>query len=640
MKRLSALAGLTAAVLVACAGPALAAAPPQAPAPIVSYGFESAYPSYLDVDEYYVSGDPATEAWWGRITGSKYSGSYGLWCAGVGGSWGSEYPESTRGTATFDVPQLADYYSSEVSFRYIMRNAGAWDWFITRWSDNAYSTSPGWDVNYEAISSGWTLRTHDLASTSNDWNLSRTSGDVQFFFFDRYEPTLVSPKQGQGAVIDDVTIAGYKYGPVRGLTAEVVGDEVRLDWAKPYRAVGSTSVEERSVTYRVWRARGIGPTFAWTELTSGRITGTEFVDGTAGGLWHTYLVQAWDTGSGTGYGESVTTAAGEGDPPPPGQPPVADEYTPVPIEGPTRYETAIEASKLAFPNGAETVVVTTGENWPDALGGSALAGAYGGPILLTPSSALPAAVAAEIDRLGAADAIILGGTGAVTPAVEAALAARLGPTRVRRIGGADRYATAELIARAVTEKAGAAYDGTALVATGANFPDALGGSPLAAGGPWPILLATPAGLTPSTAATLDDIGVDRALILGGTGVVSPAVEAGLAGALGADEVTRLAGPDRYATAVEIACWAVKTEQTFFCEGTGFATGENFPDALAGGVVQGRLRAPLLLTRSASLPPVVANALAEQADEMATVHFYGGPGAIAQGVRDQIAGIIQ
>jgi putative cell wall-binding protein len=320
---------------------------------------------------------------------------------------------------------------------------------------------------------------------------------------------------------------------------------------------------------------------------------------------------------------------------------VADEYTPVAIAGANRYETAIEASKLAFPNGAETVVVTTGENWPDALGGSALAGAYGGPILLTPSAALPAAVAAEIDRLGATDAIILGGTGAVTPAVEAALADRLGADSVRRIGGANRYETAELIAREVVAKKGTDYDGTALIATGGDFPDALGGSPLAAAGPWPILLSTPTdGLTPSTAATLGDLGVTRILILGGDGVVHPTTEGALGAVLGDEQVIRLAGADRCATAVEIALWAVEDEGGFFCEGTGFATGESFPDALAGGVAQGRMRAPLLLTRSTSLPPAVADVLAGQAETMATVHYYGGPGAIAQGVRDEVGGIIE
>ncbi len=65
------------------------------------------------------------------------------------------------------------------------------------------------------------------------------------------------------------------------------------------------------------------------------------------------------------------------------------------VAGSTRYTTAIEASKLAFPNGATGVVIATGENWPDALGGSALAGAVDGPLLLTKHDALPAAVMAE-----------------------------------------------------------------------------------------------------------------------------------------------------------------------------------------------------------------------------------------------------
>ena len=82
-------------------------------------------------------------------------------------------------------------------------------------------------------------------------------------------------------------------------------------------------------------------------------------------------------------------------------------YNPVEIAGATRYETAIEASMEAFPNGLtadsdgrKTVIVATGENWPDALGGAALAGAYDGPILLTPAAGLPQSVMDEIARLG------------------------------------------------------------------------------------------------------------------------------------------------------------------------------------------------------------------------------------------------
>ncbi|MDO8987684.1 MAG: cell wall-binding repeat-containing protein, partial [Coriobacteriia bacterium] len=87
----------------------------------------------------------------------------------------------------------------------------------------------------------------------------------------------------------------------------------------------------------------------------------------------------------------------------------------VPVAGSSRYETAVRASERTFASGAECVVIATGSNWPDALGGAALAAAEGGPILLTDANALPSAVAAEVTRLGATRAYILGGTGAVGP---------------------------------------------------------------------------------------------------------------------------------------------------------------------------------------------------------------------------------
>lgn len=60
---------------------------------------------------------------------------------------------------------------------------------------------------------------------------------------------------------------------------------------------------------------------------------------------------------------------------------IATEY--VTAAGSDRYGTSVEVSQRTFPNGAETVIVATGANWPDALGASALAGVYDAPILLT-----------------------------------------------------------------------------------------------------------------------------------------------------------------------------------------------------------------------------------------------------------------
>jgi putative cell wall-binding protein len=96
------------------------------------------------------------------------------------------------------------------------------------------------------------------------------------------------------------------------------------------------------------------------------------------------------------------------------------------ISGANRYDTAVAISKEAFPTGAEVVYVAVGTNFPDALAGAAQAAAWGAPILLTPTDALPQTVIDEITRLDPYAIIILGGTAVISPAVENQLKALLG----------------------------------------------------------------------------------------------------------------------------------------------------------------------------------------------------------------------
>ena len=96
------------------------------------------------------------------------------------------------------------------------------------------------------------------------------------------------------------------------------------------------------------------------------------------------------------------------------------------IFGPDRFTTAVEISKEAFPTGAGVVYVAVGTNFPDALAGAAQAAAWGAPVLLTPSDALPQAVIDEIARLDPYAVVILGGTAVITQAVQAQLEAILG----------------------------------------------------------------------------------------------------------------------------------------------------------------------------------------------------------------------
>ncbi len=108
-----------------------------------------------------------------------------------------------------------------------------------------------------------------------------------------------------------------------------------------------------------------------------------------------------------------------------------------------------------------------------------------------------------------------------------------------------------------------------------QWPDALMGSYLGSLTARPVLLTPPDGLRASTAAVLDDVQVTT--VVGGTGAIPDAVVADLVG------VRRLAGDDRYATAVAVADDATRTADVDVTRPWA-ATGRNWPDAITAGPV--------------------------------------------------------
>jgi putative cell wall-binding protein len=297
------------------------------------------------------------------------------------------------------------------------------------------------------------------------------------------------------------------------------------------------------------------------------------------------------------------------------------------VAGPDRYGTALDASRKFGP-GTDTVVIATGANWPDALGGSALAGAAKAPLLLTPRTSLPAGVRDEIIRLGASRAYILGGTAAVGTEVEAELVALLGRPGVVRLPGADRYETARRVADETIRLLGGAYTGDALVATGSNFPDATSGAALAAALGRPILLANA-----TTGAVYVPAATRRVTILGGPVAVPMSVEQALVSRLGGGNVYRAGGATRYETSVLVAQVGIAAGMTW--DGVGIATGANFPDALAGGAMLGARSSVLLLTTPSRLSLETQGALAANSADINTLHIFGGTVAVSTAVEDEV-----
>ena len=306
------------------------------------------------------------------------------------------------------------------------------------------------------------------------------------------------------------------------------------------------------------------------------------------------------------------------------------------VAGADRYLTSVEASKRSFPAGADAVIVATGQNWPDALGGAALAGVYDAPVLLTRTDDLPDAVASEIVRLDPGHVFVLGGTGVVSEAVEAQIRSLVVPTaNLERFWGADRYITTEIIARRVIRDA-AVFDGTAFLATGLTFPDALGAAPLSTSLERPLYLAGTAGISPAALAAMVEAGVTHVVILGGTGAVPAAVETQLDTASITHE--RLEGTDRYGTAIEVAKHGVDAGLTW--NKVGLSSGTLFPDALTGGVMQGHDSSVMVLTNGDVLDWRVRDTLQTQRDIIGEVRFIGGAGALSQSVRDDLKQVLR
>lgn len=269
----------------------------------------------------------------------------------------------------------------------------------------------------------------------------------------------------------------------------------------------------------------------------------------------------------------------------------AGSATPTPIgatgvvrlAGADRFATAAAISRATWAPPVPAVFVTTGVNFPDALAGGPAAARSRGPVLPVLPTVVPAAIAAELDRLDPERIVVLGGTGAVSGGVQVALAAYA--PAVARLAGADRYATAASTATS----AFAAPVPVAYVASGAGFADAAAGGAAAAHEGGPMLLTTPTALPAATGAALTALRPSRIVVVGGTGAVSAAVQTALAG-FTSGSVTRLGGTDRFDTARVVA------QEVFgSSESIALATGLNFPDALAGVPTAYVNDAPLLLT---------------------------------------------
>lgn len=286
------------------------------------------------------------------------------------------------------------------------------------------------------------------------------------------------------------------------------------------------------------------------------------------------------------------------------------------VAGVDRFETAANIATESYPAGAPVVYVANGLNYPDALSAGPAAAHAGGPLLLVAPGSIPASVSTTIAALDPDHIVVIGGTGSVSASVYTQLAG-LAPT-IERIAGTDRYDTSRQVADTTFGSANIAY-----IATGQNFPDALAAGGAAGLLDAPVILVNgQAGdLDPVTADLLDDLGVTSIRVIGATASVSDGILHDLEGIA---TTVRLAGANRYDTARAVNADAFASSDLAF-----FATGLNFPDALAGSAWAAKVGAPLFTVQTSCVPSGVLDDIVALGVD--NVVLLGGTSSLGAGV---------
>ena len=322
------------------------------------------------------------------------------------------------------------------------------------------------------------------------------------------------------------------------------------------------------------------------------------------------------------------------------------------LSGPTRYSTSVQIAEaymdaiddLPDTSRVDTVIMGSGldehTGWITPV--PMLSRLHSAPLVFTRPDEVPTPVVQFLQRHQIRRVILLGGTQVISAAVERQLAG-LGVEVVERLGNDEVHLHSVDIAESFNNPVGAAAVSveTALLTTSNAFADALAAGPMAYQGNYPILLTPQDQLHPAVFDYLVASDIERLIIVGGTAAVGTAVQQALSGL--DFRITRIAGNDRYATAIELAETQLEGDGLRPCyDGAelGLAFGGLSPDAIASGPLLGERCAPLLLTAADTLPRSVASFLRSDkwvtgdADNQLAVTVFGGLAAVPADVVTQ------
>ena len=301
------------------------------------------------------------------------------------------------------------------------------------------------------------------------------------------------------------------------------------------------------------------------------------------------------------------------------------------VSGSNRWQTMRSAAMQSMTTRMSGwAIVASGENFPDALAASSLAGALNAPIVLTEKNQLNDDSKFALQLAGAKDIIVVGGTASVSNNVVNQLKRMSGVTRVQRAWGNGRIGTANAVF--ASGQSGSVWSDTAIIATSGTYADALSVASYAYASRAPIFLVNArSGFDATTRSLIKSGKFKRALIIGGTASVSTTIGSELQ-SFGLS-VRRISGSNRYQTSTRIADYATSSGVLHVNDAI-FTSGENFPDALSAGTLGGRRRSVMLLVSNGSRDGV--SWLQARKSSLYNVYIVGGVNSVSRSVEDAIA----
>ena len=344
------------------------------------------------------------------------------------------------------------------------------------------------------------------------------------------------------------------------------------------------------------------------------VTTTGYVDTIlSSGTTYYYKVQAVNSAGTSSYSsEAYATTTSDGTTSPP------DSSSQIPsnrLAGQDRYETAAEITKSWWKT-SYYAIIASGDSFPDALCGAPLATKYNAPILLSSKDSLEEQTKLQLSSLKVKQVFIIGGVGVISTNIEQEIK-NMGIV-VTRLAGNDRYATSLKVAQAMGKF------NQAVIATGEDFPDALSIAPIAAMKGIPILL-TPKDNLPAGLKDYLNKTVQNTYVVGGVGVVSDYVLNQLPSPM------RLSGVDRYGTNLSI----IKEFSSELNFGNCYiATGEDFPDALAGSALAASTSSPIILV-SDPVEQSTQDFINSETGSISKIIVFGGIAAVPDSILNSI-----